>query len=238
MLREVYYRESDKILTVLTEDEGRLTVSARGARSRNSKIAAAAQLFAFSELVLYERQGKLYLREGRTVELFSGLRQDIIRLAMAAYFAQVLETVSDEDIPNPAVLSLGLNSLYLLSRALRAPDLIKAAFELRLMCLAGYAPRLDACPLCGSEPPREPHFSLQGGFAACRDCLTAETGPHKALCAASLAAMRHIVSAPPERVFSFSLEPRAAKRLGKVAEAYCQAQLERSFQTLDYLKRL
>ena len=32
VLREVNYKESDKILTLLTEQEGKLTVSARGCR--------------------------------------------------------------------------------------------------------------------------------------------------------------------------------------------------------------
>ena len=48
VLREVSYKESDKILTVLTAAEGKLTVSARGCRRRNSPIAAASQLLVWS----------------------------------------------------------------------------------------------------------------------------------------------------------------------------------------------
>jgi len=40
VLRETKYKEADKILTILTEDEGKLTVSARGVMRRGSKIAA------------------------------------------------------------------------------------------------------------------------------------------------------------------------------------------------------
>ena len=149
VLREVKYKEADKILTVLTEDEGKLTVSARGVMRRGSKLAAACQLFAFSELTLFENRGKWYADEGQTVEQFLGLRSDIAKLALAAYFAELLETVSDEDSPNPEVLRLGLNSLYALSEDLYPPEHIKAVFELRLMCLAGFEPSLDCCPVCG-----------------------------------------------------------------------------------------
>ena len=54
VLREVSYKESDKILTVLSADEGRLTVSARGCRKKGSPIAAACQLLVWSEMTLYE----------------------------------------------------------------------------------------------------------------------------------------------------------------------------------------
>ena len=49
VLREVNYKESDKILTLLTEQEGKLTVSARGCRKKDSPIAAACQLLAWGD---------------------------------------------------------------------------------------------------------------------------------------------------------------------------------------------
>ena len=62
ILREVRYKEADRILTVLTEDMGKMTVKARGALRKNSKTAASTQLLAFSELTLLERIPGSYLR--------------------------------------------------------------------------------------------------------------------------------------------------------------------------------
>ena len=47
VLREVNYKESDKILTVLTQDMGKLTISARGSRKKGGGISAAAQMVSF-----------------------------------------------------------------------------------------------------------------------------------------------------------------------------------------------
>ena len=44
VLREVNYKESDKLLTVLTAEGGKRTVKARGCRRKGSPLAAAAQL--------------------------------------------------------------------------------------------------------------------------------------------------------------------------------------------------
>ncbi len=234
VLREVKYKEADKILTVLTEDEGKLTVSARGVMRRGSKLAAACQLFAFSELTLFENRGKWYADEGQTVEQFLGLRSDIAKLALAAYFAELLETVSDEDSPNPEVLRLGLNSLYALSEDLYPPEHIKAVFELRLMCLAGFEPSLDCCPVCGCEVNALTVFSVHGGSLLCLKCKNIEYGETRPLCRASLQAMEHVVNAEGKRIFSFSLDAEAQQRFSRICEDYVGAQLDRRFHALNY----
>ena len=156
VLREVRYKEADKILTVLTQHEGKVTVRARGALRKGSRITAATQLLTYSDMTIFENRGRRTLNEASTVEEFLGLRADLGAFALGSYFAELLETVSAEEYPDPPVLQLGLNSLYALSRALCPPEQIKAVFELRLMCLAGYEPDLSCCAQCGAAEPDEP----------------------------------------------------------------------------------
>ena len=236
VLREVKYKEADKILTVLTEDEGKLTVSAKGVMRRSSKIAAGCQLLTFSEMTLFENRGKWYINEAEPVEQFLGLRDDIALLSLGAYFAELMEAVSDEDSPNPAVLRLGLNSLYALSGGLYAQEHIKAVFELRLLCLSGYEPSLDCCPECGKEDIEAPVFNTLGGTVICGKCQSAAKGENFRLCDASLSAMRYIAGTENKKIFSFTLDEKAEKRLYAVCEAYICAQLEKRFSALDYWK--
>jgi len=237
VLREVNYKESDKILTVLTKDEGKLTVKAQGARSKRSRISAAAQLLAYSDMTLVQYQGRWTMKEAETKELFSGLRQDVVRLSLGAYVAELLETLSDEDSANPELLTLGLNSLYAIATG-REPALVKAAFELRLMCLAGYEPDLFSCAVCGAEVPEEPRFDLREGCLRCRGCKGQEGGIAMPLDAAALSAMRHVVLAPAKRFLAFTLEAESLKRFGNACESYVLTQLERSFRTLDFYKQM
>lgn len=236
VLREVKYKEADKILTLLTEREGKLTASARGVMRKGSKIAAGCQLLSFSDMTLFENRGKWTVNEAQTSEQFLGLRQDISLLALGTYFAELLEAVSDEDSPNPEVLRLGLNSLFALSRGLHTPEHIKAVFELKLMCLTGYEPSLDYCPVCGSEAPEAPIFSALGGTMLCGGCRNSELGALYPLCESSLSAMRHIVSCDCRKAFSFALEGKSMERLSEICEGYVSAQLERRFSSLDYWK--
>ena len=91
VLREVRYKESDKILTVLTQHEGKVTVRARGALRKGSRITAATQLLTYSDMTIFENRGRRTLNEASTVEEFLGLRADLGAFALGSYFAELLE---------------------------------------------------------------------------------------------------------------------------------------------------
>ena len=63
VIRTVDWRDSDRLLTVLTEDYGKITVSAPGVRRRTSKLGGAGQLFAYCQYSLYEKGGRMTAQE-------------------------------------------------------------------------------------------------------------------------------------------------------------------------------
>lgn len=235
VLREVRYKEADRILTVLTDTDGKLTVKARGALRKSSRTAAATQQLTYSEMNLFGNRGKYTVNEAQVKEGFEGLRGDVEKLALGAYFAECMEALSVEDQPEPALLQLGLNCLYALSRDLHPQEKIKAAFETRLMCLSGYAPELRSCPVCGKEP-ENPALSLDHGCVCCRACPG--MGEKADLGAAGLGAMRYLSEAPAKQLLSFTLPDADLLRLSDASERYLLRRTERGFSTLDYWKNL
>ena len=240
VLRGVDYKESDKILTLFTQGQGKLTASARGCRRKGSAIAAGCQLLAWSEMVLYDYQGRWSVKEAAAERLFQGVRDDIARLALGCYFAEAAELLAVEGEENPELLSLILNSLHALDKMPEKPlPLVKAAFEWKAMALAGYEPLIDGCDVCGAEPPEEPRFHLREGVLHCAGCRgQVGEGISMPLSLQALSALRHIVYGDPKRLFSFRLEGEPLKQLADGAEAYLYTQLERGFRTLDYYKNL
>lgn len=239
VLRSVEYKESDKILTLLTQELGKITVSARGCRKKGSPIAASCQLLAWSELVLYDYKGRWSVKEGQTLRLFRGIQADLDRLALGCYFAELAETLAVEGLPSPELLSLTLNSLHALDQMPQKPlALIKTAFEWRCMCLAGYEPLFDGCAICGRNPPEKPQFHLKEGVLHCARCREeVGEGISMPLNGDALAALRYIVHGDPKRLFSFQLEGDGLRLLGDAGEAYVHTQLERGFRTLDFYKQ-
>lgn len=233
VLRETETKETDKILTLLTWEQGKIGVIARGARRKNCKFAAAAQPLAYAEWTLYQRKDWHYASDASTLDLFDGLRGDLTALALGCYMAELTEAVCPEAVPAPELLRHLLNGLYALSALHKPPALVKPAFELRLLCLAGYEPLADACALCGREDPAEPALDTVQGVIRCRDC---GGGGGRPLCRDSLAALRHIVYGDPKRLYSFRLGEEPLRRLSAAAEAFLYAQLERGFSTLEFYK--
>lgn len=233
VLRETNYKEADKILTVLTRDMGKRTVKARGCRRKGSRLAASAQLLVYSDMTLFEYRDYYTMNEADSLEQFRGIRSDLALLALASYFAEVTEAVAEEGVAQPELLSLILNSIYALEKLRKPPQLVKAAFELRLLCLAGYEPLLDACADCGEEEPKKPRFSTVDGILHCGDCAQGmEAG--FLLSGPALSGMRYISGAEAKRLFSFTVEDAALDQLGQVTEDFLLKQLDRPFRTLDF----
>ena len=116
VLRVTDYNDRDALLTLLTANHGKITVKARGLRRKNSPLVAPCQLLAFGEYTLFENRGYYTVNEASSIELFQGLRRDLVKLSLGTYFAQVAEVLSPEDMPNPQLLSLTLNCLFALSK--------------------------------------------------------------------------------------------------------------------------
>ncbi|MBE6934654.1 MAG: DNA repair protein RecO [Ruminococcaceae bacterium] len=236
VLRVTDYNDRDALLTVLTRNHGKLTLKARGLRHKNSPLIAPCQLLAFGEFTLFEYRGQYTINEAHSIELFSKLRRDLTKLSLGTYFAQVAEVISQEDLPNPELQALLLNSLYALS-ALDLPEQqVKAGFELRAACLAGYTPDLYGCRVCGNETPDR--FDLSAGQLECSACNRGEGGIRLPVNAGILQAMQYLCTCEPKKLFAFSLGEENIDILSHLTEAYLATQLERGFTTLDFYKSL
>lgn len=148
---------------------GKISLIARGARRKNSRLAAACQLLAYSELTIYEKGQWFMLDEAETLELFTGLRTDFVALSLASYLADLTDaTAQAEDTSQ--LLRLLLNALYALSVLHKPPQLVKPAFELRLMALSGFEPLADGCAVCGRPEPENPVLDAVHGVVCCAAC--------------------------------------------------------------------
>ena len=236
VLRVTDYNDRDALLTVLSRNHGKLTIKARGLRRKNSPLTAPCQLLAFAEFTLFEYKGQYTINEAQSLELFLPLRRDLTRLSLGTYFAQAAEVISQEDLPNPELQSLVLNCLFALSKLGEPEEKVKAVFELRAACLAGYMPDLFGCHNCGDQNPDR--FDISQGMLECRACRTSGGGIRMPVNPAILEAMRYICLCESKKLLSFSIGPENMKALASLTEAYLTTQLERGFATLDFYKSL
>ena len=140
-------------------------------------------------------------------------------------------------MPNRELFSLVLNCLYALSDLREPENKVKAVFELRCACLAGYTPDLSGCHICGNEYPDL--LDLSGGVLECRQCRSPHSGGLRLpVSPGVLDAMRYIVMCDEKRILRFQLSDQTMEKLSQITETYLITQLERGFATLDFYKSL
>ena len=236
VLRVTDYNDKDCLLTLLTPEHGKLTARACGLRRKNSPLIAPCQLLALGDFTLFEYRGRYTVNEAHSVELFQGLRWDLCKLSLGTYFAQAAEVLSQEDMPNPEMLSLVLNCLHALDKLGKPESMVKAVFELRAASLAGYTPDLYGCHICGNQVPTL--FDISGGVLLCDKCKESAVGIRLPVSVASLEAMRYITYCSSRKLFSFEIGEESLMQLSGITEAYLTVQLERNFSALDFYKTL
>ncbi len=147
VVRMVDYRDSDRIVTLFTEETGKVSAFARGARKSRKRFGAALSPYMLGHVRLCgsPNSGKMFtLSEINPVERFSSIGKDVVKLALAGYFAELCrETIPDSN-PEPAIFDLLLKAYRILDTT-RPTKAFVRAFELHLLAGLGMSPRLERC---------------------------------------------------------------------------------------------
>lgn len=234
VIREALSGEKDKVLTVLTAEYGKISVFAPNAKARKSKLSAACQIFSYCEFTVFKNKDKYSINDAQVIENFFSLTGDLQKLSLGQYFLQLCDYTLMENEKNGEALRLLLNSLFFLSRDKKPQNMIKSIFELRLMCLAGYAPDVILCAACGREigEKEKTYFMVKEGKITCESCgkTTFLLTPAVLLC------MRFIIYGELEKIFSVKVSAETSELLNYITENYCIFKLEKKMDTLDFYK--
>ena len=165
IIREQNIGENDRLVWVLTRSNGVVKAFARGAKKLDSAKCSATSLLSYSRLTLYKSRENYIVGDAKTLRIFSKLRHDVRKMCLVQYFCEIARHICPREQPADEFLRLFLNSVYLLSENKRGELLVKACFEMRYMCMAGYKPDLLMCRLfraaCLFSPSRGQARMLQ-----------------------------------------------------------------------------
>lgn len=191
VLRSTDYRDSDRILSVLTRERGLVTVSARGCRKPNSKLAPFSSQFCYGEMEVYEREGKLMLSAAAILESFYSIRESYEQLVSATRMTMLAERIAVRDIANDELFLLLYHALGFISYGKNDPKDIELCCLAKMLRLAGYAPSLTSCVMCGKNLRNDKlvRFSDRQGGALCQNCV----GASRTVSALSLEAFRRMM---------------------------------------------
>ena len=227
--------ETTRIVWVLTAEHGVIRAFAKGARGAKSKLQSATSLFAYCRFSFVQSKGSHTVTEADIKEIFFDLRNSLEALSLAQYFCDAASKTIPEDGTGEEFLRLLLNSLHFLCKGSRDRRMLKAIFEMRLAVLSGYMPSLIACENCAAFETDIMFFDPIRGRLLCENCTKTDG---VALPLSVISAMRHIVFAPFERLFSFTLAEPLLDALEHCVEGYFLSVTQQKYKTLDYYRSI
>lgn len=237
VIREVNTGEADKILTVFSRNRGRISVLAKGARRPRSSNSAGSQLLSYCDYVLFSGRDMYTMNSSEVLEPFYEIRNDLERLTYAAHLTDIVNDVIQENQPASKLLQLLLNSLHMLAKTDKPPELIARIFELRCLAIMGYAPYVGSCIECGATPQEGYSFSFRKcGFICARDSCREADRFAVELSPGAARAIQYIVQSRMEGLFSFGLSAGVLEELGRINRRYIRERLEKDYTKLDFLK--
>lgn len=170
VIRHADYGDYDRMVTLLTPRYGRLDAVARGCRHLKSPIVNAAELFTSGEYTIFEKNGRYSIEQCQITDSFFELRSDYDRLIYAVYWLRLLEALIQSDVPAEDEFLMTLRALAYLNYSKLDPALITMAFEMHLMAMQGYPPRVDSCVKCQQPLNGRANFDPLRGGAVCVHC--------------------------------------------------------------------
>src|SRR5512142_2492503 len=164
--------EADRLVTFFSLDRGLQRGAAKNARKSFRRFGAGLETFTISRLHLYEREHQELVRieSADILSQHPGIGADLGRAAAGAVMLELMKELAPPGERNSQAFLLLSHVLHLLDEGAE-PLFLLGVFEIKLLSLLGYQPKLDHCLSCGTRPKGESIFLGMKGGILCPDCM-------------------------------------------------------------------
>ncbi len=250
VLRTQKLGEADRIVTILTRRNGRVRAVGKGVRRTKSRFGARLEPFTHVDLLLYTGRSLDVITQAETVRAYGEpLVTDYPRYTSGTAMLETAERFTPmEKEPVIRQFLLLVGGLRALGERVHDPRLVLDAYLLRTLAVAGYAPALDECAVCGSDDPggRPPaseaapgesggsrSFSVPAGGLTCRSCRPPGAASPAV---ATIALMRALLGGDWAR--ADASQARHQVECSGLVAAYVQWHLEHSIRSLRHVEHV
>ena len=168
IISEVDYKESSKIINILTADEGIIGVVARGTKKVKSNLSGVTTKLTYGYFhINYKENGLSTLIEVDVIDRFKNIRRDISLVSYSIYIMELAGRVYKHD-SSPLIYETLIASLKKIDEGYDY-RVITNIFELKMLDHLGIRPVVDECVNCGSKVDIVTVSSYKGGYL-CKDC--------------------------------------------------------------------
>lgn len=172
VLSETSYRETSKIIRVLTKEYGIVSFLAKGAKGLKSELRSVTTKITYGTFISNFKPDSLSTLMGvDVISSFKNIKKDITKLSYASFLLELTGQIA-KDSPSEELFTTLILGLMKIEEGYDAL-VITHILEMKYLYYLGVMPHLDGCALCGSKQDIVTLSSKCGGYI-CKDCITEE----------------------------------------------------------------
>ncbi len=231
VLRTYKLRESDRIVVIMTAENGKVRAVAKGVRKTKSKFGARLEPMSHVRLLLYRGRELDIVSQAESVEPLSPMLSSLDRASQGMAAIEAVDQLGLEREPNPRLYRMAVGVLRTIAE--RPAPLNIPAFYWKLLAAEGLEPQLEACVRCGeSEPDTQlVAFDLNEGGVLCRTCRTGSS-----ISPAALGIMRDVLGGRLNEALALEESP-ATHEVGALATRALEHHIERRLKAVAMFER-
>ncbi len=237
VVRHAETGERDRIITLFTRDEGKLTFLARGARRPGSSLGPCVQMLTRGRFQCVRRRALHLIVQAAVVDSYATVKAGLWGTACGLYLAELVDAATVEGAPNQPLFDLLVEALEFADQKGASEALLRFV-EIRVLQQVGFCPSLRRCVGCGAEiRPVENALSATLGGVLCPEC--ARSAPDaQPLSLDALKVLRFLLAN------SLAVSCRARLQTGLATEVeehlhrFLDNVLQRDVRSRDWLRRL
>jgi len=228
------YGEVDRILTILTRDQGKIKAIAKGSRKILSKLGGSLEPFCLTNYIFHEGKRFYIVTSAVVTKHFENIHTDIDKTAKAFYIGELLDKFLEEKQNHPEIFELFAKYLEGLENA-DDPILIPI-FSAKILEELGFKPVTQSCLHCQNKLVPEQNYwdDIEGGVI-CPSCHD-KFGHGRAIENDVIKILRLIFSPAFHIGSRLNIADEFKNQTALVLESYIEGVLERELKSKKFMK--
>lgn len=235
VLKTKPYGETNKIVTLMTREVGKISVMARGAKKPSSRLAAICQPFVYGTFLIQQGRGMGTLQQGETLESIRHIQQDIVATAYASYVIEIVDRLVESERPEPYAFEILKQALQAIEEGYD-PEAIAMFAEWKMLPYTGVQPILHACARCGAVEGEFAFSFSEGGFL-CHRCFHHDPYLIR-LTPTQVKLIRMFYTVPIENIGKLDLKKETKLFIKKIVTTIYEEQTGIHFKSRSFIRQL
>lgn len=235
VLKSRSYGESNKIVTLMTREAGKIAAMARGAKKPTSRLAGVTQTFMHGMYIVSRTTGMGTLQQGEHLSSMRHIQTDIMATAYASYIVELVDRLVEEGRPEPFAFEVLLQSLRAIEEEYD-PEAIALFVDWKMLPYAGVQPILHQCASCGAVEGEFAFSFSQGGFL-CHGCYAVDPYIIR-LSPKQLKLIRMFYTVPIEQIGKLELKRETKSFIKKIVTTIYEEQTGIRLKSRSFIEQL